>query len=108
MSTKDQLEASWLNYMRRAQEAGQKFNKTQSEWRSYKRQLDGILWEHDFTQRQMEILSTLPMSKVMRPRKYFHQQKFFNMKADYYAIQRDGPQEGKMHYYLSLKLSSYF
>ena len=95
MGSKKQLEDTWLSYMRRAEEADLKFKKAEAQWKRFKRQLSLVHWEHDFTRSQLEILSTTPKTLVMRPRRLFHQKQFFMMKADYYALLRDGPSNGK-------------
>jgi len=94
MGSKKQLEDTWLSYMRRAEEADLKFKKSEAQWKKFKRQLSLVHWEHDFTRSQLEILSTTPKTLVMKPRRFFHQKQFFMMKADYYALLRDGPING--------------
>ena len=96
MGSKKQLEDTWLSYMRRAEEADARFKKSEGQWKKFKRQLNLVHWEHDFTRSQLEILSTTPMKLVMRPRRFFLQKQFFRMKADYYAMLRDGPTNGKI------------
>ena len=100
MGSKKQLEDTWLSYMRRAEEADLKFKKSEAQWKRFKRQLSLVHWEHDFTRSQLEILSTTPKTLVMKPRRFFHQKQFFMMKADYYALLRDGPSNGNLSFFL--------
>ena len=94
MSSDKQLEETWAAYMRRTEEAERNFKAAESQWKRFKRQLNVTHWEHDFTSTQLEILSTKPWVMVERPRRYFHQKTFFMMKAEHYALLRDGPGKG--------------